>query len=139
MDPAEIKRLAAEVSVQHGIRIDPDDPIMAVVTLNRLILESAFSSATGLMEKATQEFNQAAERVQIRAGCAVAEQVRESVATVRAEMQKDIENARLKAVELVDEVHRADSRSHSWRWIAAGLLAATALFVAGVCSGIVLR
>jgi hypothetical protein len=37
MDATEIKRLAAEVSVQHGIRIDPDDPIMAVVTLNRLV------------------------------------------------------------------------------------------------------
>ena len=37
----DLKRLAAEVSVQHGIRVDPDDPMMAVVTLNRLVFEQA--------------------------------------------------------------------------------------------------
>jgi len=135
MDLDEIKRLAAEVSVQHGIRVDPDDPIMAVVTLNRLVIEEALGRATDLIEKATQEFNRAAERVQIRAGAVVAGELRDSVAAIRAEMQKDIDSARIKAVEPVDEMHRTQSRSNRWRWIVAGLLAGTTLFLAGLLGG----
>jgi hypothetical protein len=41
MRQLDLKQLAAKVSVEHGIRVDPDDPIMAVVTLNRLVLEQA--------------------------------------------------------------------------------------------------
>jgi hypothetical protein len=132
MDPAEIKRLAAEVSVQHGIRLDPDDPIMAVVTLNRLILERALGATADLIQSAT------AECVQIRAGSVVAAEVRESVATIRAEMQKDIENARLKAFELVGGIHRAESKTETLRWIATGLLAGVILFLAGVVTGILI-
>ena len=43
MTAIDVKRLAAEVSVQHGIRLDPDDPIMAVVTLNKLVFEQSVS------------------------------------------------------------------------------------------------
>ena len=39
MRQMDLKQLAAEVSIQHGIRVDPDDPMMAVVTLNRIVLE----------------------------------------------------------------------------------------------------
>ena len=127
-----MKRLAAEVSVQHGIRIDPDDPIMAVVTLNRLAIEEAFGRATELIEKATQEFTRATERVQIRAGSVVAGEVRESVVAFRAEMQKDIDRARIKALELVGEMYRSDSQTHRWKWIAVGLLTGFALFVLGL-------
>lgn len=139
MDPAEIRRLVAEASAQHRIRIDPDDPIMAVVTLNRLILERALGGAAGLIHAATEEFNRAAERVQIRAGSVVAEDVRESVATVRAEIQKDIDDARLKACELINELHRRQSTSRRWLWTAAGLITGAGLFLAGVLTGTLLR
>ena len=139
MDSAETRRLMAEVSAQHGIRIDADDPIMAVVALNGLVLERTFGTATDLIKKATEEFNRATERVQIRAGSVLAEEVREAVATVRAEIQKDIDNARLKAAELVTQVHWAESRSRNWRWIVIGLFAGVALFVAGVLTGFVVR
>ena len=39
MPQLDLRQLAAKVSIEHGIRVDPDDPIMAVVTLNRLVLE----------------------------------------------------------------------------------------------------
>lgn len=139
MDPAELRRLAAEVSVQHGIRIDPDDPMMAAVTLNRLVLERALGTASDLMRKATEEFNAATERVQIRAGSVVAEEVRQSVAAVRTEMQKDIEQARIKAYELVGEMRRAESKSHSWRWMVTCLVAGILLFLAGVIAGVLVR
>src|SRR3954463_6897380 len=103
MDSADFKKLAAEVSVQHGIRIDPDDPIMAVVTLNRLVIERAMSDASNLISAATQEFNCAVERVQIRAGSVLAHEVRESVAAIGAELQRDVDRLRLDARELIGQ------------------------------------
>ena len=114
VDSSEIKRLAAEVSVQHGIRVDPDDPIMAVATLNRLMLEHVMANAASLIGDATQEFNRATERVQIRAGSVVAQEVREAVASIRTEIQKDIESARLNARELIDELHQTQLQSRRW-------------------------
>jgi hypothetical protein len=64
MDATEMKRLAAEVSVQHGIRIDPDDPIMAVVTLNRLVLEATLAEGVTSIRKMAADLNDAAARLQ---------------------------------------------------------------------------
>jgi hypothetical protein len=139
MDSAEIRKLAAEASIQHGIRIDADDPIMAVVTLNRLALERSISEATNLIRGATQEFNGAVERVQIRAGSVVANEVRECVGAIRAEMQKDIEGARLDARKLIGQLHRTQSQTRRWLWTALGVLAGAGLFTAGVFMGIFLR
>ena len=67
MRQLDLKQLAAKVSVEHGIRVDPDDPIMAVVTLNRLVLEHAAVEIVEEVRSATREFEQAAENVQVRA------------------------------------------------------------------------
>jgi hypothetical protein len=45
----DLKRLAAEVSIQHGIRIDSDDPMMAIVTLNRLVFEAAVAQVIAFL------------------------------------------------------------------------------------------
>jgi hypothetical protein len=139
MDLAELKRLAAEVSAQHGIRLDADDPIMAVVTLNRLILESALDEALRCIRAAAAEFNQAAERVQVRAGSVVGQEVRECVAVVRGELQRDIDQARLNARELVGELHQARSRWSTVRWLSAGLLGGAVLFAGGFYAGMLVR
>lgn len=139
MDSTEIKRLAGEVSLRHGIRIDPDDPIMAVVTLNRLVLENVLSEGLQSIRTAAKEFNQAAERVQMRAGSVVGQEVRECVALIRGELQKDIDEARVHACELVEELHRVQSRWSIIRWIAAGILGGAVLFAGGFYSGVLLR
>ena len=139
VDSSEIKRLAAEVSVQHGIRVDPDDPIMAVVTLNRLMLEPVIANAVNLIGDATEEFNRATERVQIRAGSVVAQEVREAVASIRAEIQNDIESARLNARELINELHQTQLQSRRWWGLVFGLSAGAGLFAAGVFAGMFLR
>ena len=134
-----MKRLAGEVSLQHGIRIDPDDPIMALVTLNRLVLENMLNEGLRSIRTAAQEFNHAAERVQVRAGSAVGQEVRECVALIRGELQKDIDEARVHACELVEELHRVQSRWSIIWWIAAGILGGVVLFAGGFCSGVLLR
>jgi CHASE3 domain sensor protein len=135
----DLKRLAGEVSVRHGIRLDPDDPMMAVVTLNRLCLEDTVQTLTAeLTEKlteATEGLEQAGKRVQARAGSALAEEVRRAAAAIREELHSDVQGATLQARQLVDEVNRAHGRVVVRRWIAAGVCAGLALFGFGVAIG----
>ena len=84
----DLKRLAAEVSMQHGIRIDPDDPMMAVVTLNRLVFEQAVAQVLDRVQSAVRDFETATEKVQVRAGGVLAQEVRECAATLRDEIVK---------------------------------------------------
>jgi hypothetical protein len=41
--PDEICQILAEVCAEYRVRIDPDDPAVAVVMLNRLVLELALN------------------------------------------------------------------------------------------------
>ena len=135
----DFKRLAAEISIQHGIRVDPDDPIMAVVTLNRLVLESTVADAEDRIRRAASEFYDGAERLQVRAGSLLAKEVRECSAAIRAELAKDISVAGLRAAEMVRKVDTAHSRASQLRWATAGLLLAMIVFLAGVTVGRVIR
>ncbi len=135
----DLKRLIAEVSVQHGIRLDPDDPAMAVVTLNRLVLEAVLAEAIRAMGSAAREFEGAAARAQSRAGVLLAQEVRESATGVRQEIQRDIDAASLRAREMIAGMGRSRSEAVDHRWVAIGLLSAMALFAAGACVGLAVR
>jgi hypothetical protein len=134
-----MKQLAAKVSVEHGIRVDPDDPIMAVVTLNRLVLEQAANEIVEEVRSATREFEQAAESVQLRAGGLLAQRVRECVGVLRQEMVKDIGKDSTRARKSIGKVGRTDESHAVRRWVAIGLLSALAMFGCGVWLGSLLR
>lgn len=123
----DLKRLAAEVSIQHGIRIDPDDPMMAVVTLNRLVFEAAVAKVLERMQAAVRDFEAASEKVQVRAGGALAQEVRESGVVMRQEVGK-----------LMDEFRRGSGprqQSREKQWFTVGLAVALALFTLGIWAG----
>jgi len=138
VDATEIKRLAAEVSVQHGIRIDPDDPIMAVVTLNRLVLEATLAEGVTSLRKMAADLNDAAARLQVRAGSTVAQEVRECAAAIRNELQRDIGQVKTGAAQL-GESEQSRSRWSKVRWIAAGLVSGAALFASGFVVRLLVR
>jgi hypothetical protein len=139
MPPLDLKELAAKVSVEHGIRVDADDPIMAVVTLNRLVLEQATSKIVQEVRAATREFEQAAEGVQVQAGAFLAQRVRDCVSTLRQEVVKSIGNGSAQTREGLGGVDRAHQKPGVQRWVAIGLLAGIALFGCGVWLGTALR
>lgn len=87
----DLKRLAAEVSVRHGIRIDPDDPMLAVVTLNRLVFEHAVAQVLERMQSSVRDFESATEKVQIRAGAILAQEVRNCGAAFRQQCDQALE------------------------------------------------
>ena len=128
MAPVDLKKIAAEVSAQHGIRIDADDPIMAVVTLNRLIFEQRVYELTECLRLRTDEMEKAAARVQVRAGGVLAQEVRECVAALKHS-----------AVQREPPVRTPVFGREPWAvqaiWIVIGLIAAIALFAAGAWAG----
>jgi hypothetical protein len=139
MRQLDLKQLAAKVSVEHGIRVDPDDPIMAVATLNRLVLEQTANEILKEVRSATREFEQAAENVQVRAGAVAAQRLRECVAVLRQEIPKDIDNASTRGRKGIADVGRGDEGPPIQRWVAIGLLSGALLFGCGVWLGIILR
>ena len=135
MTQMELKQLAAKVSVEHGIRVDLDDPIMAVVTLNRLALEQATHEIVEEVRAATREFEQSVESVQARAGSFLAQRLRDYVSMLRQEAVKNIGNGSIQVPDRIGATGRASAQ----RWAVIGLVAGIALFSCGVWLGTMLR
>ncbi len=64
----DVEKLIGEVAARNGIRIEPDDPAFALVTLNQLVLEETVRRLVSEIRAATTDFESAVERVQSRAG-----------------------------------------------------------------------
>ena len=125
--------------MQHGIRIDADDPMMAVVTLNRLVFEQAVDQVLGRVQSAVRDFETATEKVQVRAGGVLAQEVRECAATLREEIIKRL----LEPGDSSISKSRAPTTSASavarTAWLVAGLSLALMLFAFGIWLGTKLR
>ena len=135
MNALDPKRIIAEVAARHGIKLDAKDPMMAVVTLNELALMHFITPTVERIEAAGGQFEEAYIKTQRRAGKAIAEEARDAAAVLRAEIQTDIESARLNTRELVLEVHRANKRGIMLRWVGVSLICALMLFVLGFWTG----
>jgi hypothetical protein len=131
----DTKDLIAKVAKHHGILLWPDDPAFAIVTLNELVLEAMSAALIHQIDNSISEFSAAADRIQVRAGTALAEEVRIAIDSMRIGLRTDLETGGYKARELVMEVHRAHSRRNLIRWFSAGLLAALALLFCGAILG----
>jgi hypothetical protein len=131
----DLKRLAAEVSVQHGIRVDPDDPMMAVVTLNRLVFEQAVSQVLERVQASVRDFETAADKVQVRAGGALAQEIRDCGCAIRQEVERAFEDVRRNG--LIGQIDRRSGRrsSREPKWITMGLALALMLLGIGVWVG----
>lgn len=138
MNALDPKRIIAEVAARHGIKLDAKDPMMAVVTLNELALMQFMTPMVERIEAAGGQFEESYIRTQRRAGKAISEEAREAVSVLRAEIQSDIEGARLNARELVLEVHQANKHGIMVRWVAVSLICALILFVLGFWTGRIL-
>jgi hypothetical protein len=131
----DVHRLIGEVAARDGIRVEPGDPAFALVTLNQLVLEDAVARIGEHIRAGIAEFNQAVQKTENRAGKLLAEEVKEAAAEIREELQRDIEAARVNALEILYDVHRKHSRAIFLRWAVAGVSAAAAVFASGVWAG----
>src|SRR4051812_14827411 len=108
----DVEKLLAEALTKHGIRLDPHDPAIVLVTLNRLVLEDVVESVAADMRKASREYEEAANRVQSRLGAAIA--------------------TRLKAGAGVGASRATWS---GWAYLALGLASGVGLFLTGIAVG----
>ncbi|HEX4133067.1 MAG TPA: hypothetical protein VHY84_00485 [Bryobacteraceae bacterium] len=130
----DLKRLAAEVSVQHGIRVDPDDPMMAVVTLNRLVFEQAVGQVLERIQASVRDFETAADKVQVRAGAALAQEVRDCGVAMRLEVEKAFENF-CRVGPHSQKIHSGDPTRTDRKWLVVGLALSLSLFGLGIWVG----
>jgi len=129
------KRLIGEVAAKNGIRLDPDDPAFALVTLNEIVLQDTVATLTQEVRSCLQSFTESLARTENRAGRVLAQDVKTAAAELRRELNADIENASLKAHDLVTKVSGANTRPAMVRWLMAGSVAAFLLFICGVAVG----
>jgi hypothetical protein len=133
----DLKRLAAEVSVQHGIRIDPDDPMLVVVTLNRLVFEHAVAQVLERMQSSVRDFEAATEKVQIRAGAILAQEVRNYGAALRQQFDQALEGSSRSSSAM--RTSKNGEIPRSWYGVLGVITLALVLFSAGVWVGGTLR
>lgn len=123
--------LIQELAARYGIQLNANDPAVAIVMLNRLILEKSSNALSGAVAERLRQFEEAVLKVERRAGEMLADDVREAAAQIRAELQNDIEAAGMKAAHLVYMVDRAHKRPAIIRWLSAGLVSGMACLVWG--------
>jgi hypothetical protein len=133
------QRLIAEVAARHGIFLKPDDPAIALVTMNRLILDDAMETVHGQIRVTIAEFQASMQKAERRAGNMLAQEVKESASQMQRGLQNDIHTAGLKAREIVHLVNEAHRRPSLIRWSAVGLVAGGLLFGGGLWLGTLLH
>jgi hypothetical protein len=138
-DGIDVQQIIAEVAARHDLFLKPSDPAIALVTMNRFILEKVSRALQEQICATICEFGASMEKAEIRAGDILAQKVKESSAQIRQELQKDIDLAGLKARELVSKVNEAHRRAALIRWSAVGLAAGALLLGGGICLGMLLH
>lgn len=131
----DVQRLIGAVAARHGVLLKPDDAAFALVTMNQIILEETMGELLEAVEQTLREFDEAAVRIQGRAGSLLADEVKGAAAAIRHDLESDIATAGKQAREFVVEVHQAHSRSAREKWLALGAASALLLFVAGIFVG----
>jgi hypothetical protein len=138
-DRIDVQRLIGEVAARHRLLLHPDEPAIAMVTMNQLVLDSSLAAVHKEIRATIAEFHASMQKAEKRAGSMLAQGVRESGAQMRAGLQGDIEMAGLKAREYVHLVNEAHRRPAMIRWSAVGLVAAMLIFSSGIWLGTVLH
>ena len=136
-------RLVAEMATRHGIRLnDYDDPALAV--MSRVEPTRVGGNGPGCFSGdqlgtriAVRPSGGASgcQKLETRAGTVLAQQVRESAAEIRREIQHDGHAAGLRSRELLNRIHEAHRRPAVLRWTAVGILIAFFLFCCGIWVG----
>jgi hypothetical protein len=135
----DVQRLIAEVAARHNLFLKSDDPAIALVTMNQLILDAAIEAVNEQIRVTIAEFQASIQKAEKRAGSMLAQTVRESTVQMQQGLQNDIHAAGLKAREIVHLVNEAHRRPALIRWAALGLVGGVLLFGGGVWLGTLLH
>ena len=133
--PIEIQKLIGEVAARNHCRIEASDPIFAVSTINRLMLEEVVEGLIVRVGAAITAFETSARAVDAHAGRVLAEEIRTSTLAWKAEVARDINIANVRSCEMIDKLNMAHSKPAMIRWGALGLVAGLFLLIGGIFLG----
>lgn len=133
--PIEIQKLIGEVAARNHCRIEDGDPIFAVSTINRLMLDEAVEGLIVRVGAAITAFETSARAVDAHAGKLLAEEIRASISAWKAAIAEDINLANVRSCEMIDRLNTAHSRPAMIRWGVLGLVAGLFLLVGGILLG----
>lgn len=136
MNSVDAKKLTSEVAARHGVVIREDDPAMALVTMSEIVLEEALRKAEVRLAAVLEEAENRQRRLQQEAVSWVQEEVGRVGSTLRAQIQRDIDGARLHARELVVQLSQVYSRTAVRRWVAVGVVSGLILLLIGIGLGL---
>ena len=83
MSSIDTQRLIAEVAARHNVFLKPDDPAIALVTMNQLILDDAMEAVHEQIRATIAEFHASMQKAEKRAGSMLAQGVKESAAQMQ--------------------------------------------------------
>ena len=63
----DTQRLIAEIAERHNVRVEPDDPVFIVVTVNQRVMEDTVREMLKAMEATLARFDASVERAENRA------------------------------------------------------------------------
>src|SRR5580658_6173868 len=121
--PTDIQTLIGEVAARNHCRIEDGDPIFAVSTINRLMLDEVVEGLIVRVRAAISAFETSARAVDAHAGKLLAEEIRNSTSAWKAEVARDINMANVRCSEMIDKLNIAHSKPAMVRWGALGLVA----------------
>ena len=130
-----VERMIAVVAAEHRFILKPDDAAFALVTMNRLVLEESLEAIRAVVNQDLTQFKETAQWAHSRAESAVEAEVRRLVRAVNEELRIDLNNARLKAAEIVQEVKETYEKQMSNRKFTIMVLAGLLLILWGVWVG----
>jgi hypothetical protein len=137
--PTDIQTLIGEVAARNHCRIEDGDPIFAVSTINRLMLDEVVEGLIVRVRAAITAFETSARAVDAHAGKLLAEEIRGSTSAWKAEIARDINIANVRSCELIDKIHLAHTRPAMLRWGALGAFAAMLFLGCGIFIGFYFR
>ena len=114
--PIEIQKLIGEVAARNHCRIEDGDPIFAVSTINRLMLDEVVEGLIVRVGAAITAFETSARAVDAHAGKLLAEEIRTSISAWKAAIAEDINVANVRSCEMIDRLNQAHSRPVRLRW-----------------------
>ncbi len=132
----DTKRLIAEVAARNGIRIDPDDPAFALVTLVQLVLEESSRQITDDVRASIAEFERSMQKVETRAGRVLAERVKEAAHEFTVQLQQTLDESRPKGGADAAPAQQSGRKPRRYRSIVIVGVVAIAVFAVGVWIGL---
>ena len=122
----DVKRLIGEVAAKNAIRLEPDDPAFALVTLNQLVLEETANRVCEHVSAALAKFTESLSKAEHLAGKTLAQEVKAAAAEIRKDWATDLHEMQ-SGLALGARAYQPEQ----YVWLAGGVLLGMTLMVTG--------